>query len=50
MEYASGLRLVAIMRNDSFTHEPRREDVWYGRYFDVMTVGFIEMAVLPAPE
>lgn len=34
------------MRNDSFTHEPRREDVWYGRYLRVMTVDLIEMAVL----
>jgi hypothetical protein len=50
MEYASRLRLVAIMRNDSFTHEPRREDVWYSRYLDVMTIDLIEMAVLPAPE
>jgi hypothetical protein len=50
MEYASRLRLVAIMRNDSSTHGSKREDVWYGRYFHVMTDDSIEMAVLPAPE
>ena len=50
MDYASRLRLVAIMRNDSSTHQPRREDASYGRHFDVMSIAVIEMAVLPAPE
>jgi hypothetical protein len=36
------------MRDAASTREPRREDVWYIRYFEVMADDFIEMAVLPA--
>jgi hypothetical protein len=36
------------MRDAASTRKPRREDVWYIRYFEVMAVDLIEMAVLPA--